>query len=620
MDARPTPPVLSVENLAVAFSSFGGDRAALDGISLAVRAGHVTSLVGETGSGKSVLVKAILRMLPQNARLLAGRVEIDGKDIAHASENEMRRVRGGQIGLVVTNPRSHLNPVQPVGSQIEQAIMAHSPARRAQVAERALELVRAVGIPDPRRRMAAFPHELSGGMCQRIVIAMALANRPRLILADEPTAGLDVTIQLQIMELIQALVAEMNSAVILVTRDLSLAAHFSDDLAVMRAGRIVEHAPTKRFFLGPEDPYSRRLLDTTRTVNTAAADIAAGIVGDAILDVEGLTKHFPLRNEKGIVYAVNDVTLTIRKGETLALVGESGSGKTTVGRTILGLTRPTAGTVRFLDIDLAHASKAEMHRLRPRMQIVFQEPGESLDPRFRIGRSVEEPLLHRGGLSQAERQKRIAELLDLVRLPRETIDLYPHQISGGQQQRAAIARAIATDPDLVVLDEPTSSLDISVRGEILSLLKQLQERLHMSYLFISHDLSAVEQLSHRVAVMYLGSVVESGDTASIFRDQFHPYGRALLSSALHPDPQQKRTRLVLTGEIPSPVRQPVGCPLAGRCPIDLPRCAEIPPPVVEVTQGHRVACHRIHEVIVAGSVENLAAGEGRLAAPMELVT
>jgi peptide/nickel transport system ATP-binding protein len=606
MDSRAIPPILEVNNLSIAYSSFRGGRAALDDLSLSVRSGRVTCVVGETGSGKSTFVKAILKMLPTNAAWVAGKVLLEGQDLALLGEAAMRKVRGRNIGLIVTSPRSHLNPVQTVGRQIVQAIAAHSAINRAEIKDRALSLVEAVGIPDPRRRMDAYPHELSGGMCQRIVIAMALANRPRLILADEPTAGLDVTIQLQIMELMQALVAEMGSAVVLVTRDMSLAAHYSDDVAVLRAGKVVERAPTPRFFRRPSEDYSRLLLDTTRNVNAAAGSIPASVANrEPILEVDGLTKHFPLRRGKATVYAVNEVSLTIRRGETLALVGESGSGKTTVGRMILGLTPPTSGHARFLGVDLARASMAELRKQRPRIQIVFQEPRDSLDPRYRIGKSIEEPLLYRGGLSERDRKTRVTDLLDLVRLRKDIVESYPHQISGGQQQRAAIARAIATEPDLVILDEPTSSLDISVRGEILALLRQLQERLHMSYLFISHDLSAVEQISHRVAIMYLGSIVETGDTASIFGRQLHPYGRALLSSVLYPDPEQTRSRLVLTGEIPSPVKKPTGCPLAGRCPIDLPICFTVPPPVVEVGERHRTACHRVAEIIAAGSIENL---------------
>ncbi len=324
-----------------------------------------------------------------------------------------------------------------------------------------------------------------------------------------------------------------------------------------------------------------------------------------IVRVDGLVKHFPLGRGHGTVYAVNGVSFSIGPGETLGLVGESGSGKTTVGRCILRIVEPTEGAVTFDGVDLAHLPERHLRQFRPRMQIVFQEPGESLDPRYRIGRSIEEPLLYRGGLDAASRRRRVRELLDLVRLPEATAARYPHQLTTGEQQRVGIARAIATSPDLVVLDEPTASLDVSVRGEILTLLKRLQDQFGLAYLFISHDLTAVERLSGRIAIMYLGHIVEIGPAASIFGRQVHPYGRALLSSVLEPDPERRRTRFVLSGEIPSPIEEPSGCPLAGRCPIALPRCVTQPPPPMQVAPGHIVACHRAQEILDAGSIESV---------------
>ena len=331
-----------------------------------------------------------------------------------------------------------------------------------------------------------------------------------------------------------------------------------------------------------------------------------------IVRVDGLVKRFPLGRGRGSVHAVNGVSFAIGRGETLGLVGESGSGKTTVGRCILRIIEPTDGAITFDGVDLAHLPERDLRRFRPRMQIVFQEPGESLDPRYRIGRSIEEPLRYRGGLDAAARSTRVRELLDLVKLPGATIARYPHELTSGEQQRVGIARAMATNPDLIVLDEPTASLDVSVRGEILILLKRLQDQLGLAYLFISHDLTAVERLSGRIAIMYLGHIVEIGPAASIFGRQVHPYGRALLSSVLEPDPEQRRTRFVLSGEIPSAIEEPRGCALAGRCPIVLASCATVVPPPVQVAPGHMVACHRAHEILDAGSIESvLRTGTGK---------
>jgi oligopeptide/dipeptide ABC transporter ATP-binding protein len=324
-----------------------------------------------------------------------------------------------------------------------------------------------------------------------------------------------------------------------------------------------------------------------------------------IVRVDGLVKHFPLGRRQGTVYAVNGVSFAVGRGETLGLVGESGSGKTTVGRCILRIIEPSEGAITFDGVDLAHLPERELRRFRPRMQIVFQEPGASLDPRYRIGRSIEEPLRYRGDLDATSRLRRVRELLDFVKLPEAIAGRYPHELTAGEQQRVGIARAVATNPDLIVLDEPTASLDVSVRGEILTLLKRLQQQLGLAYLFISHDLTAVERLSGRIAIMYLGHIVEIGPAASIFAEQVHPYARGLLSSVLEPDPEQRRPRFVLSGEIPSPIEVPRGCALAGRCPIRLPHCATVPPPPTQVTPGHIVACHRTHEILDAGSIESV---------------
>jgi oligopeptide/dipeptide ABC transporter ATP-binding protein len=430
-----------------------------------------------------------------------------------------------------------------------------------------------------------------------VIIALAIAHAPRLLMVDEPTSGLDVTISAQILDLLRDAVRTLQSGLIVVSRDLAIVAHYCERVLVMRGGRVIEDAPVRGFFAAPAHAYSRQLLRAAAASRDAdLAEEAATVIGPAaasraapVLEVENLVKRFPVKGGR-LLTAVNDVSFTIGRGEAVALVGESGSGKTTVGRCILRLIEPTDGTIRFRGKDVTSLPAEQFRALRSRVQMVFQDPFDSMDPRQRIGDAITEPIRLTGAMGAAGRRARMVELLDLVGLDQASVGLYPHQMSAGQLQRVGIARAIATEPDLVVFDEPTSALDVSVRAEILNLLRDLQRRLGIAYLFISHDLTAVRRLCHRTAVLYLGRLVEVGETESLFTAPLHPYSRALLSSVLYPDPMQVRAPFALRGEIPSPINQPTGCALHTRCPLATEPCARIAPPLEAKRPGRLLAC------------------------------
>ncbi len=434
-------------------------------------------------------------------------------------------------------------------------------------------------------------------MCQRVILALAIAHAAPLLLVDEPTSELDVTISAQILDLLRDAVRKLHSGLVVVSRDLGVVAHYCERILVLQNGRVVEQAPVPVFFSGPHEAYSRHLLRAAAASrNSGLLEAApAAIISDAsageapVLQIDGLVKRFPVKSGK-LLTAVNDVSFGICRGEALALVGESGSGKTTIGRCILRLIEPTAGTIRFKGRDVTHLSPAEFRKLRSRVQMVFQDPFDSMDPRQRISDAISEPARLTRQSDARESRARVQELLDLVGLDRETMTLYPHQLSAGQLQRVGIARALAAEPDLVVFDEPTSALDVSVRAEILNLLRDLQRRLDVAYLFISHDLTAVRRLCHRTAVLYLGKIVEIGETESLFDAPLHPYSRALLSSVLYPDPTHVRTPFALSGEIPSPIDQPPGCTLHTRCPLATTPCARIVPELEEKRPGRELAC------------------------------
>lgn len=592
--------LLEVAGLSVAWQGERVRRQVLDGVDFDVADGETIGLVGESGSGKSVLLSAVTGLLRPPWRITQGRIRFRGRELVELSEAEFGTIRGKELGLALSNPRQHLNPVLPIGRQIANVLRAHHPYRRDEAIARAVELLRSVGIPDPVSRLPAYPHELSGGMCQRIILALAIAHSPRLLLVDEPTSGLDVTISAQILDLLREAVRTLHSGLVIVSRDLGVVAHYCERVLVLQNGRIVEAAPVPVFFSAPREPYSRQLLRAaaaSRDSNlsgtvpcTSLSDLSA--VAAPVLAIDGLVKRFPVKGGK-LLTAVNGISFAIRRGEALALVGESGSGKTTVGRCVLRLIEPTAGTIRFQGRDVTHLRPAEFRALRSRVQMVFQDPFDSMDPRQRVGEAVFEPIRLTRQANQRDSRARVAELLELVGLEHAIMTRYPHQLSAGQLQRVGIARAIATEPDLVVFDEPTSALDVSVRAEILNLLRDLQRRLDIAYLFISHDLTAVRRLCHRTAVLYLGKLVEIGETESLFESPLHPYSRALLSSVLYPDPGQVRAPFALTGEIPSPIDQPSGCPLHTRCPLATASCASVMPTLEEKRPGRLLACLNI---------------------------
>lgn len=571
-------PLLAVRDLSVDY----GRLKALRGASFSIEPGQIVGLTGDSGSGKSTLGLALLGLARPPGEIVSGSVLLEGRDVLAMSEEDRRAIRGRQIGLIVQNPRGSLSPLHTVGSQIGNVLRAHLPITREEARGRSVDLLRNLGLNDPERRANAYPHEISGGMAQRVLIAMALGAGPRLLVADEPTSGLDVTIQAQFLDELWKAARNAGSAVLLITQDLGIIANYCDRVMVMDRGSLVAQGDVRTFFADPQDDYSRTLLSLERTPPPQRLNDPA-----PLLHVTGLSKQFRLRSSGKTLQAVDSVELEIRRGETLGLVGESGSGKTTAGRCLLRLIEPDSGTILFEGRDLRTAAAAEMRKLRRKVQIVFQDPLDSLDPRWTVSSIIGEAL-------DKPTPERIAELLRLVGLDPAIASLKPRSLSAGAQQRVGIARAIAPDPALIVLDEPTSALTPLARVEIVRLLRDLQERLGTSYLFISHDLNTVERLSHRVAVMYLGQIVEVGTREQVFDAPRHPYARALLSAHLAPNLARRRVdnppQAQLAGEIPSPIDLPVGCYLAGRCPQALDSCRSQPQPLRRIDDGRQIRC------------------------------
>ncbi|MBF4589867.1 ABC transporter ATP-binding protein [Curtobacterium sp. VKM Ac-1395] len=714
-------PILRVRDLHVRFPTPRGTVHAVRGVDLELRRGEVLGIVGESGSGKSVTSMAVLGLLPDTTKV-TGSVELDGEELLGRSDKQMSRLRGDKVAMVFQDPLSAFTPVYTIGDQIAETVRLHRGASKADARARAIELLGLVGIPEPARRVDAFPHEFSGGMRQRAMIAMAMANDPDVILADEPTTALDVTIQAQIIEVLRTAQRETGAALVFVSHDLGVIAGIADRIAVMYAGRIVETATAEELFARPRMPYTIGLIgalprldardrsplvpipgsppsliglpdacpfaarcplvsEVCRSsepvlappvgIGVAAVDAAAGIdtgtapAGTAgagashshaaghtaachrtaevaaahadagriftlpvipehaatvdasrterepVVHVEGLTKTFPLvkgavfRRKVGDVYAVDGVDLDIRRGETLGLVGESGSGKSTTLHQLMDLERPEAGTVELFGESLADATArgaAGTRALRQRISMVFQDPSASLDPRMSVYDVVAEPL-RAIGAPTSRIDERVPELLGLVGLQAAEADRYPHEFSGGQRQRISIARALAVEPDLVVLDEPVSALDVSIQAGVLNLLAELKARLGLSYLFVSHDLSVIRHVADRVSVMYLGRTVEEGAVDEVFERPMHPYTAALMSAVPVPDPvvERSRTTILLPGDPPSPTERPTGCRFRSRCPLyailpeaERRRCEEEAPekaPRRGEDVDHRAACH-----------------------------
>ncbi len=546
MSLRADPPpsavtgaLLDIDQVAVEFVTRNGLVRAVDKVSFALNRGETIGIVGESGSGKSVTSYAVLKILDRAGRIAGGTVSFAGRDLTQASEAAMQGVRGSEISMIFQNPRASLNPIRTVGRQIADVLVQHGQATPQDARKKAIEALGLVRIARPEERVDAYPFELSGGMCQRVVIAIALACRPQLLIADEPTTGLDVTTQKAVMDLVVELGRARNMATILITHDLGLAATYCDRLVIMERGRVVETAPSRQVFTAPEHPYTKRLMRATPRPGISLRDLlpaeapplAAIPAGAPLLAVQGLTKTY------GTTKAVDGISFAIRSGESLGLVGESGCGKSTTSMMVMRLLDSTAGTITLEGRDIGAVPSARFagDPDRGKLQMVFQDATESLNPRYTAFRAIADPLFRLGGTKRTdEAREKVERLADLVGLPRGLLDRFPHQLSGGQKARVGIARAVALDPKLVILDEPTAALDVSVQAVVLNLLADLKAELGMSYLFVSHDLHVVRLLCDRVLVMRGGRIVEEGETEEVMTQPAHAYTRELLAALPHP--------------------------------------------------------------------------------------
>ncbi|MBR0642947.1 ABC transporter ATP-binding protein [Plastoroseomonas hellenica] len=656
------PPVLEVEDLRTVFLTDAGVVRAVDGVSFRVGAGETLGIVGESGSGKSVTALSLLRLLDEQARIVGGTIRFKGQDVLAMRPAELRAWRGDQAAMVFQDPMTGLNPVLRILRQVTEHIVSHGRMPPAAARQRGVDLLRRMGVATPERAAASYPHQFSGGMRQRVMLAIGVANDPALLIADEPTTALDVTIQAQILDLLRGLNEEFGTAIVLVSHDLGVIASVCRRVVVMYAGEAVEEAATADVLADPRHPYAWALVNAVprldapigakltsiegmppdplhlpqgcrfeprcpfrigrcATEHPPMLEVAPGrrarcwVTADGrslprptvpatpaapepreamppLLEARGLVKHFPLPRRSLFaasdkVHAVNGVDIALGHGESLGVVGESGCGKSTLARLLTRLHEPTAGSVTFEGQDITHASPAALRPLRPRLQMVFQDPYASLNPRMTVGDILAEPILAHGRAANRQAaMERVGALLATVGLKPGFASRYPHEFSGGQRQRVSIARALALDPAVVVADEPVSALDVNVQAQVLNLMQDLQQRLGLSYLFIAHDLAVVRAFCDRVAVMYLGRIVEEGSAAEIFAAPLHPYTVALTSAI----PEPGRQRVVLGGEPPSTLRLPEGCAFRARCPVARPACAE-PPPLREVAPGRRAACH-----------------------------
>ena len=541
-------PLLSVRDLRVGFATEGGLVQAVGGVSFDLAAGEVLAIVGESGSGKSVTAQTIVGLTRSHNTRIEGSASLGEKELLSSSEAELQAVRGARIAMVFQDPMTSFNPIYRVGAQIVEAVRAHQDDLDEGAArELAVELLEAVEIPEARRRFDSYPHQLSGGQRQRAMIAMALVLEPEILIADEPTTALDVTVQAQILELLRRIHRERNLATVLITHDLGVVAEVADRVLVMHEGRIVERGSVDEVFYSPKDPYTRSLLGAVIRLDRPHPQRPSR-QREPLLEVTDLAKHFPsgrrvlARGREDGVRAVDGVSLRIESGETLGLVGESGSGKSTLCRAVLQLLKPSSGSVRFEGSEIAGLSRRQMRPLRRQVQMVFQDPYASLNPRRRIGQIVGEPLRLQGVAAGEERRRQVQELLAKVGLSPEHYDRYPHEVSGGQRQRIGIARALALRPKLIVADEPVSALDVSIRAQVLDLLAELQEEMGLSYLFVAHDIGVVRHVSDRIAVMHEGKIVEEGSAEQVCERPLHPYTRSLVAAVPVPDPAEARAR------------------------------------------------------------------------------
>ena len=578
--------LLDIESLTVRY----GNETAIDGLSFSLDAGESVGLVGESGSGKTQTALAILGLLPRNA-IVSGSIKFEGGELQGASEKQLDAIRARRISIVFQDPMLALNPYLRIGEQIARILIEHQIAAETTPEERVIEMLGAVGLPDPERQSRAYPHQLSGGMRQRAMIASALITEPNLLIADEPTTALDVTVQAQILELLNAI--RKNTALLLITHDLGVVAGHCERMLVLEKGHLIESGPTRDVFRAPQQDHTRIMLDAAPRMTRQ--DFPAPVNGETLLEVEGIAVSYREAGH-GQLHAVRDVNLQLKQGETVAIVGESGSGKSSLVRAILGLIPPRAGTVSFLGESLAREAGARAAEIRRDLQLVFQDPVGSLNPQMRVTDIVREPLLvHEKQLTQAETNQRVVAMLGQVGLDDIFLRRYPHELSGGQAQRVAIARALILKPRVLVCDEAVAALDGSVREQILQTLRELQQASGLSILFISHDLGVVRAISHRVLVMYLGRLVELADNASLFDRTQHPYTKALIDAVPVPDPDVVRETAVLSGEVPSILTPPSGCAFHPRCAYSVDRCVrELPLP--RDVAATIVACHRAEEL------------------------
>ncbi len=660
--------LLEVKNLKTWFDTQAGKTTVVDGISFSIRKGETFALLGESGCGKSMTALSLMQLLPsQAAKNISGEVILEGEDLLALPESSMRNIRGNKVAMIFQEPMTSLNPVLTVGYQIEEVLQQHKNLKGAAAKARIVELLESVGIPDPKQRMNEYPHQLSGGMKQRIMIAIALAGEPDLLIADEPTTALDVTIQAQVLDLIKDLQKKTGMAVLMITHDLAVVSEMVDHVAVMYAGQIVELANRDKFFSDPQHPYSQKLFEALPSMdkrNEALATIPGTVPSldqifercrfssrcqyawdecrnnvpplkayspehstrcflleengfdkatkvveqvvekqikkvdskENLLSVENLKIHFPiykglLKRVAGYVYAVDDVSISVNKGRTLALVGESGCGKTTFGKGILQLIKPTDGSVSFAGTELTTLSAQALRERRKDFQIIFQDPFSSMNPRMMVGDIIEEGMIAQNiGENAAARGEIVSELLEKVGLSPEHRNRYPHEFSGGQRQRICVARALAVNPQLIVCDEPTSALDVSVQAQILNLLKELQQQFGLAYLFITHNISVVAYLADEVAVMYLGRIVEKGTVEDVLSNPQHPYTQALLSAVPTIDKDTKQEVLKLDGDPPSPINPPQGCYFHPRCSKAMDQCKKSYPSTTQISETHTINC------------------------------
>ncbi len=580
-----TSPVLSVRNLTTAFHNGGLWNPVVKGVSFDVNAGETVAIVGESGSGKSVTSLSIMGLLDSKTARISGEIFLNGQNLLSLKEHQMRNLRGREMAMIFQEPMTSLNPVFTIGRQIAEALTCHGDIDAKTAKAETLRLLDKVRIPNAASRFSDYPHQFSGGMRQRVMIAMALASRPKLLIADEPTTALDVTIQAQILDLIKTLQEEEGTSVLFITHDMGVVAETADRTVVMYRGEMVENGATADLFRHAAHPYTRALLSAVPhlgSMNGIAEPLPFPVIDMAtgekhepvpvsrqvdmqkpILDIRNLTTRYHvtgglLGKATGAVHAVENVSFQLFPGETLALVGESGCGKSSIGRTIMRLANATSGEILLKDEDLLNLNAEKLRLARRNVQMIFQDPFASLNPRMSVGNAIAEPLIQHGLLSKSAAQEKAAALLERVGLSADIMKRYPHEFSGGQRQRIAIARALALDPKVIVADEAVSALDVSIKAQVCNLMMDLQESLGLSYLFISHDMAVVERVSHRVAVMYLGEIVEIGPRSAVFENPQHPYTRKLMAAVPVLDPARRHMKRQLqTEELRSPIR-PVG--------------------------------------------------------------